>query len=536
MTQPTREPQAFLPPVASRGRSVGIVGILTLIVSGFGYLREAALAARFGVSTTMDAYFGAIFIPNILYFILIAGTLSPIFIPILLQDNADQDRAKASETFSVVTTFVLLLLLILVACGLLTASKWLPLLFAGFAPGTVQVTVRLIYIIFPAVLFLALSGILTAALNGFHKFALAAFVPALSSIAIMAAAFAARGANAIYMVAAATASGFLLQAVFLVPAIASLGLHFRPTLALRHPAIKRLLRLGGPLLLYLLVANSAALLERNLASRLSAGAVSTLTYAQRLFLVPANFLAAPLAIVAYPLFASEALRQGRGNLANQVSRMFRLIVFLFFPIALWIILNALPITRILYEHGRFLLADSLLTAWVLAIYGLGIVPNAVTIILLRCFFAIEDTATPLLVELMSLVFFAVAATLMTARWGITGLAISRCMAFSLVMGILIAVLWKRQRLLIFDSDLAGFLAKTVVASAGMGIVSWTSFHFLRPFFDSGATLLRLGIIVVVLAVSAATYLAFARLFKVGEARQVMSTILGLVPGLSSGPN
>lgn len=518
-----------------RGLSAGIVGILTLLVSGFGYLREAALAARFGISTTMDAYFAAIFLPNILYFILIAGTLSPIFIPILLQDNADRDRAKTSEIFSVITTFVVLLLFGVAVCATITASQWLPLLFAGFTSDTIEVTARLIHIIFPAMLFLALAGILTAVLNAFHKFSLAAFVPALSSIAIIAAAFAARGPNSVYIVGIATAGGFLLQAIFLIPAVAALGLRYRPVVVFRHPAIHKLLRLGGPLLLYLIVANAASLLERNLASRLSAGAVSTLTYAQRLFLVPSSFIAAPLAIVAYPQFVHEALREGRGALAGQVSRLFRLVVFLFVPVAVWTVLSALPITRVLYEHGRFVLADSLLTGRMLAIYGFGIVPNAVAIILLRCFFAIEDTFTPLIAELIDLAFFAAAAILLTSRWGLNGLAISRGMAFFLVAGILAAVLWKRQRLLLLDSDFARFLAKTAAASCVMGVTDWLSFHLLEPYFNSGATPLRLGILFAALAVSAATYLVFVRLLRIEEADRVMSTVLGFIPGFGSSP-
>jgi len=530
LTNLTADSEAVLAPRFHRGLSAGIVGILTLMVSGFGYLREAALAARFGVSSTMDAYFGAVFIPNILYFVLIAGTLSPIFIPILLQDNAGEDHARASETFSVVTTFALMVLLVAVALGMITAPYWLPLLFAGFSASTVQTAVRLVYIVLPAVLFLALSGILTATLNGFHRFALAAFAPALSSMAIIAATFMARGDNAVYVVGLGTAAGFILQGIFLVPATAALGLRYRPRLALRHPAIKKLLRLGGPLLLYLVVANIASLLERNLASRLSAGAVSTLTYAQRLFLVPASLLAAPLAIVAYPQFAAEALLDRRGNLFQQVTRMFRMVLFLFLPVTVWAILNALPVTRIFYEHGRFLPADSLITARVLAIYCYAILPNAIAIVLLRCFFAIEDTVTPLVTELINLVLFALAAMFLTARWGLSGLVISRTISFALVAIMLTSVL-RKMRLLTLDFSFAGFFARTAVASLAMGAVSWISFRFLQSFFNAGATPLRLGILLMVLAISAATYLAFARLLGIGEAHRIMSTVIEFIPGV-----
>ena len=513
-----------------RGRSVGIVGLIALLVSVVGYLREAALAARFGVSATTDAYFGALFIPNILYVVLILGTLSPVFIPILLQGNADEDRAQTSETFSILTTFVLLVLALAVACGMITAPRWLPLLFAGYDAATLAVTVRLIRIIFPGVLFLAVSGILTAALNGFHRFALPALAPALSSLAIIAAALVARGNNAVYVVAIATAAGFTLQGLFLVPATASLGIRYRPRLELRHPAIRKLVRVGGPLLLYLVVASASVLWERNLASRLSAGAVSTLTYAMRLFTVPANFLAAPLAIVAYPGLAREALRDQRGDLSNQVSRMFRLVVFLFLPVTVLMILNALPITRVLYEHGRFLPADSLVTARVVAIYGWGILPNAIAIILLRSFYAIEDTITPLVVELIDLLVFVLVAPALTSRWGITGLAISRSLTFFMVAAMFIWVLWDRRRLLTLDGRLARFLAESGVATLAMGIVSWASLHLLKPSFEAAATALRLGMVALVFILSAATFLSVARLFKMEEADRIMATALRFLPG------
>src|SRR5208282_554362 len=198
------EPAAPQPRNFRRARTVGIVSVLTVIVAVFGYLREAALAAKFGVSATMDAYFGAIFIPTMVYMVLIAGTLSPVFIPILLQEDTNGDSAKLSETFSVVTNFVLLFLTGLVCCALITARIWLRLLFSGFSAATAETTIHLVYVIFPSVLFVAMAGILTAVLNGFGKFALAAFAPALSSVTVIVATLLARGDRAIYVVGIAT--------------------------------------------------------------------------------------------------------------------------------------------------------------------------------------------------------------------------------------------------------------------------------------------------------------------------------------------
>jgi putative peptidoglycan lipid II flippase len=527
------EPIAETAPSASglrKGRTAGIVGGLMVLVSVVGYLREAALAARFGVSTTMDAYFGAIFIPNILYFVLIAGTVSPVLIPILMQEEVGGDGGRKSEAFSVVTTFSLLVLIVIVGLSLPGAHLWLAWLFPGFSPATLEMAVRLVYIIFPAVIFLAVAGILTAVLNGCHKFALASFAPAFASSSVIAAVLFARGDRAIYAVGIATAAGFLMQCLVLVPAAVSLGIRYRPIFNFRHPAIVKLLRLGIPLFLYLAVASASSVMERNLASRLSAGAVSTLSYALRLFTVPSNFMAAPLAIVAYPGFAREAARVRRGELGAQVSKIFRLVIFLFLPVTIWTVINALVITRLLYEHGRFLSADSFITARVLAVYSVGILPNAIAMVLLRCYFAVEDTITPLFAEILALVSFVVAAPILSRHFGIGGLVAARAATFFLVTGILVYVLARRKALLNLDWGLLNFLFRTVAASSGMGVLSWLSLRLLSGAFNSGGTMVRLMVFITLMAISGAIYLFLARLLKLGEAQHIWTTIRDLLPG------
>ena len=513
-----------------KARIAGVLSVITVLVAVLGYLREATLAARFGISATMDGYFGAVFIPNTLYLVLIVGTLSPVFIPILIQASADQDPDKASVTFSVITNFALLVFVVLVSCGTLAARLWLPWLFPGFPPSTAELAVRLVYLIFPALPFLALAGILTALLNGFHRFWLAACAPAVASLSVIAAVLFLHGPGAIYGVGIATAMGFVLQCLVLMVGAASLGIRYRPLLQLRHPAIKKMLSLGIPLFLYLAVANVSLVLERNLASRISAGAVATLTYALRLFTVPSNFLAAPLAVVAYPGFAREAVREQRGELAGQVSRLFRLLVFVFLPVTVWIILNALPVTRILYEHGKFSAADSWITARILAIYSIGIVPNAVAIVLLRCFYAIEDTVTPLLAELVELGFFVTTAAILTRHFGLQGLATARSLTFVVVMAILVLVLARRG--LLKFSGFSQFMLKVGAATAIMAATSWFLWRLLQPMFGASGTLPRLVLIGAAICLAAAVFLGLARLFRLPESSRIIDTVLDLVPGVA----
>jgi putative peptidoglycan lipid II flippase len=516
------------------GRTAGIVGALMVLVSAVGYLREAVLAFRFGVSATMDAYFGAAFIPNILYSILIAGTVSPILIRILVEQETVGHEGRRSAAFSVVTNFSLLVLILIISIALPGAHLWLPWLFPGFNPATLRMAVHLVYIILPAVIFLAGTGILTSVLNGCHKFALASFAPAIASTAVILATLFAWGERAVYVVGFATAVGFLLQFLVLVPAVARLDIRYRPDFNFRHPAIERLLRLGIPLFLYLAVAGASSVMERNLASRLSAGAVSTLSYALRLFTVPSNFLAAPLAIVAYPGFAREAARASRGELGPQLSKIFRFVIFLFLPVTTWAVINSLVVTRLLYEHGRFLPADSIITAHVLAIYSVGILPNAIAMVLLRCFFAVEDTVTPLFAEILALISFVMAAPVLSRHFGLGGLVGARAGAFFLVTGVLVFVLARRKALLNLDWDLLNFLLRATAATLGMGVLSWLSLRLVIGTFEAGGSVVRLLLTLMLMVISGAIYLLLACLLNMGEARQIWTTVRALLPSGNRG--
>jgi peptidoglycan biosynthesis protein MviN/MurJ (putative lipid II flippase) len=163
------------------------------------------------------------------------------------------------------------------------------------------------------------------------------------------------------------------------------------------------------------------------------------------------------------------------------------------------------------------------------LYGIGIFPNAVAVILLRCLYAVQDTVTPLLAEVVDLVFYASIAGLLTRHFGIEGLALTRGLSFFLVTGILVAVLSLKRNLLILDFDFLWFIVKAAVASLAMAVVSWLSLHFSQSMFDSGNTLLRLSIVFLVFVTSTTTFLCVARLLKLSEAEYILSAAADLLP-------
>jgi putative peptidoglycan lipid II flippase len=246
-------------------RAAGLVGFLTLLVTLLGFVREGAFAARLGASAAMDAYVAAFFMPNVLYLVVITGALAPVFIPIFIE-FAMSDQEAAWHVFSSIVHLVALALLTLTAGGIATARWWLPLIFAGFSPQALELSLRLTYIIFPAVVFLGLAGLFGALLNSLNCFVLPAASPAAYSLLVIPVLLLAKGERAIYLVAVATSLGLALQLFIQLPAAHKLGMHYYLDFDFRSPSVIKLMKLGIPLLLYLAVGYASIVVERNLAS------------------------------------------------------------------------------------------------------------------------------------------------------------------------------------------------------------------------------------------------------------------------------
>lgn len=510
--------------LSKRFGAVGWVSFWTLVVALLGYVREGAFAARLGASAEMDAYVAAFFMPNVLYLVVISGALAPVFIPIFME-YAQQDKQGAWHVFSLVVNFVALALITLTVVGVTTARWWLPLIFSGFPPQTLELSLRLTYIIFPVTVFLGLAGLVGALLNSLNHFVWPAASPASYSLLVIPALLLARTEQAIYLVAVAAAIGLALQLFIQIPAARRLGVHYRVAFNFRHPAVLRLLRLGVPLLFYLLVSYASVVMERNLASRLGSGAVSIVNYATKLFVVPTNLLAAPLSIVFYSTFAREASRLNYGELREEILKATRLIIFVVLPVAVWMMVHAKPVTELLYERGQFHRGDSLATAAFLTLYCLGSLPTALATILLRGFYSVQDTLTPLGIETGCFIFYFLAAPPLTSLYGLQGLALARALSFLLVMVALVIILERRIGLFGRVGWLAGHFGKVLIACLGAALVSWLEFGFFEGFFDEQQLLGR-ALVVGLLGISGGmVYLAISLCLRVEEARSVLDRFL-----------
>ena len=479
-------------------RSFSVVASLTLVASFLGYVRDAVLAARFGASTVTDAYFAAFFVPNTLSLILLSNSVAIVFLPLFVE-AFQRDKQSAWKIASTLFNLSLILLSAVVLVASLTAQFWMPLLYSGFPDPTMQLAITLTQILMPMLVFIGLSTIVTAVLNSFDHFAVPAFAPVLTNVIVIIAIFLSYYWWDIAGVAVAVTLSALAQLLIQLPILRRFGLQYSLSLQLKDPTIARVFRLAIPLIIYFGIAYGSQAVERNIASSLVVGTVSAVSYAANLFRVPIAIFAGSIGTVIYPRLSLEAANEANSQFSISMSRAIGATTMFLLPLSCWLLINSETLVNALFGFGRFSAEDVHVTSIILAGYAIGMTANGITRILQRAFYAIQDTVTPVLVEVVSFVIYTALAILLVRMIGATGLGIARSVYF-IVVAIFSFWLLARHPEVTFGRRIYGLMfGRYLLASAGASIV-WLGLAWLHgnyPITGWIAELVYLGLSAVI---------------------------------------
>lgn len=504
-------------------KSFSIVAILTLLSSLLGYLREATLASEYGATAITDAFFAAFFIPNTLYLILLSGSISTVFVPVFIEYlGKDRDQAwyLASNLFNI---SALLLFIIILIC-ILSVDYWVAFLFPGFEKATMKMVVDLVIILMPMLLFVGLSSLISSILHSFEHFSTPALAPIVSNLFVIIVILYSHKLGGIYAVAFGVTIGMLLQILIQFPALYRKNAKYRLVMGLGHPALKRIGKLSIPLMIYLLIAYVSLIIERNLASTLPEGTISSLNYAVRVFSIPVAFTAGSVGTVIYPRLSLDVARHESATFSQNVFRSITASLFFLAPISLWLILNSRIAISLLFGYGRFTPEDVTLTSAILIGYSIGMVATGISRILQRASYALQDTSSPLWAEIGTLILYVATAPLLTRYLGGSGLGIARGISFIIVMFVLIWLLKRKHNAILFSlNEVFVVIGKYSFASLLAVATFNLAWLYSLPLFESrtGSFLKT----IIFLGLSTVIYLLIGYLLKFSEIQFICEKLL-----------
>ena len=459
-------------------KAASTVSLLTLASRITGLVREQLIAAAFGASAATDAFNVAFRIPNLLRRLFAEGAFSQAFVPILAATRARDGDEATRRLIDAVASVLAWALLLTCAVGMIGA----PVLVWMFGSGLKEfdLAATMTRWMFPYIGFMSLVALSAGILNTWKRFAVPAATPVLLNLAVIAAAwwgaplFKTWGLDPVLALAAGVMLGGLLQAAIQVPALRAIGCmpHFALTpAALRrawtHPGVHRILGLMAPALLGVSVAQVSLLINTQIASHIGVGAVSWLTYADRLMEFPTALLGVALGIVLLPQLAAAQARQDMQAYSDMLDWGLRVLVLLALPCALALLVFPRPLVAVLFHYGQFQVQDVLQTTRALMGYGVGLMGLVGVKVLAPGYFARQDIRTPVRIAIVVLLATQVMNALLVPWLGHAGLALSIGLAALLNAGWLLTGLRRGG----FYRPLPGwsmFLVRVLAACAALG--------------------------------------------------------------------
>jgi len=390
----------------SLARAFATVSGMTLVSRVLGFVRDAVIAGMFGAGLATDAFFVAFRIPNLLRRLFAEGAFSQAFVPILAEYKSRHGSDATKQLVDRVATVLCLALAVAVALGVAAATVIVYVSAPGFAasPEKFELTVTMLRITFPYILFISLVSLAAGVLNTWSRFAVPAITPTALNVAfIVGALFLAPYFDPPVLVLAwAVLAGGVLQLALQVPFLARIGMLPRPSLALGDPGVRRVLLLMGPAVVGVSVAQISLLLNTIFASFLQTGSVSWLYYADRLMEFPTGLLGVALGTILLPSLAKLHSEGAADEYSNLLDWGLRLTFLLAIPAAAALAVLATPLVATLFFYGRFGVDDLLMTRQALIAYSVGLLGLIVVRVLAPGFYARQDIRTPVKIALVTL--------------------------------------------------------------------------------------------------------------------------------------
>ena len=396
-------------PAPGEGETVakraGIVAVFTLASRVLGYVRDATLANVFGASAAYDAFVVAHTIPNFLRRLVAEGSLVITFVPLLAEERRRGGRPAMRSFFSAVLGVLIPLLLVLTAAGVLFPEPLVTAFAPGFEPERAEIAVRLTRIMMGYIFFISLMALAGGALNVEGVFAAPAAAPILLNLAIVGFAL---GLGS-YFDAPIDAVGYgvllggALQLLLQLPALARRGLLVVPRLELSHPSLIELLRRMLPAVFGVAVYQINIMVIRQIGSYLPSGQLSCYYNATRLQEFALGVFAVSVSVAALPTLSEHAASGDFGRMRATFRRALLVTNFVTIPSTLALLVLSAPIVGVLFRHGAYGSDAAAMTAELLSILALAMVPVGAARVIVPAFYALGDTKTPVYAALASLV-------------------------------------------------------------------------------------------------------------------------------------
>jgi putative peptidoglycan lipid II flippase len=517
------EGPSVVPPDREPRRGTGIIRNTTIVAAFLflgrvlGLAREFILGRYLGTTFAADVYRLGVDVVLQDIYAKFEKLLQPVYMPIFVERQRAEGDEEAFRFASVVGTVQGVALLALAAAGFLWAPQIVTAISAdheSLAPGAegFRLAVFFLRLMFPALVVFSLSNLMELTIQSYHHFTIPALAEtvrrAMPVLGIVAAVVLLRPAEPVpttYVLAVAVVAGVGLRFLIMLPRLWSKLRLVRPSLDLGNPYVRKAAVLVLPLILGVAFSYLRNLLEAYFALGEGEGAFAALKYARKIVDMPWQILGLAVSFVIYPYISELGAAQDRDRMADALVSMVRAMMYVFVPTTIFFLILGEPTIRVAFQGVRFDEDSVWLTHSALPWYLVGMVFFAIEDPMLKWFFALSDTKTPVILGIVGdFIWFGI-AYVGVRQMGLGLPALAFAMSGSKALKVLILLLILRPRLGEIKRErvvpFLGKLAVTAVVMAGAVVIGSRLLPKVIPFGGlPGHAANLLGCFIVALAV------------------------------------
>jgi putative peptidoglycan lipid II flippase len=504
-------------------RSTAFFSIATAASRVAGLVREVVAAGYYGISGPMSAFTIAFQVPNLVRSLFADAALQPAFVPVFTEQLQQRNYREAFRLASTLLLIVTMVLGAITALFVVIAPVVMPIFAPGFKGEILELTITLSRILFPILILLGLSGVVVGILNSYDRFGAFAIAPLFWNLTIILVLVllipAFHGNDRIYAYAIAILVGTLVQLLIPIFDLRNTPFKFNWSFEWRNPGVRRVLLLMLPVTISLGLINFNQLINSFFGSLVSEEAPAAIDKAFRIYQLPQGIFSVAIATVLFPTLARFANRGEIDNLRATMANGMRQILFVLVPAAAAILALSEPMIRLVYQRGAFDAAQSTLVATALFWFAFSLPTNGIYLLQTRTFFSLQRPWMATGLAVIDLVVSALAALVLYKPFGVGGIVAGTGIGTTAAVVAQALVLRREFSGLELDRLLSTAMRITI-ASLALAAVSYAVWHVLYQALGSGllAQIVSLG---SGLALGAAVYFAFAKLFRIAELEQIM---------------
>ncbi|MFA6183646.1 MAG: murein biosynthesis integral membrane protein MurJ [Parcubacteria group bacterium] len=462
-----------------------IVSVASVLSRILGLFRDRILASKFGAGDTLDVYYAAFRVPDLIYNFLIVGALSAAFIPVFTGLVAKKDEEKAWKLSSGLVTLQVIVIVGISLIFFLFAPELMRIITPGFSEEKIMQVANLTRIMFLSPLFLGVSAVFGGILVSYKRFLVYSIAPIFYNIGIIIGAIFFVEFMGVSGLAWGVVLGAVMHFVLQYLAVKFIGFSYqlrRIKEIIADINIRKVIKLMIPRSMAMGVSQINLLIVTVFASTLASGSLAVFNFANNLQSVPLGIFGISFSVAAFPKLSSLAAKEDMDKFNYVFTRTFKRILFFVLPSSVIIFSLRAEIVRVVLGAGAFDWEDTTATLWVLGLLSISLFAQSTIPLLTRCFYALENTKIPFYAALISESSNILLVILLIKKFQVMGLAIAFSLASIINMIILFLLLNKKFKD-INKRKILMPITKILLASIFSALAIYLARHTLANFIQ-----------------------------------------------------